>query len=43
MKISIRNEGTTVDMSFYVAQILEDEEVEVETPPTMKETYIVDE
>jgi hypothetical protein len=43
MKIIIRDEGTTVDMSFYVAQILENEEVEVVALPTTKETYNVDE
>jgi hypothetical protein len=42
MKISIRNEGTTVDMGYYVGQILEGEEVEVEASPTTKETYTVD-
>jgi hypothetical protein len=43
MKISIKSEGTTVDMSYYVGQILEAEEVEVEASPTTKETYTVDE
>jgi hypothetical protein len=36
MNISIRKEGTTIDMSFYVAQVLEDEEVEVASSPTTK-------
>ncbi len=42
MKISIRDNGMTVDMSFYVSQILEDEEVQEVTSPTTKETYNVD-
>jgi hypothetical protein len=42
MKISIRDNGTTVDMSFYVSQILEDEEVQEATSPMTKETYNVD-
>jgi hypothetical protein len=41
MKISIRKEGTMIDMSFYVAQVLEDEEVEVASSPTTKSTYNV--
>jgi hypothetical protein len=43
MKIAIKDEGTVVDMSFYVAQILEGEEVEVVASPTTKTTYNVDE
>jgi hypothetical protein len=43
MKISVRKEGTTIDMSFYVAQVLEDEEVEVASSPTTKTTYNVNE
>jgi hypothetical protein len=43
MKISIRKEGTTIDMSFYVAQVLEDEVVEVASSPTTKLSYNVDE
>jgi hypothetical protein len=43
MNISIRKEGTTIDMSFYVAQVLEDEEVEVASSPTTKTSYNVDE
>jgi hypothetical protein len=43
MKINIKDEGTTVDMSFYVAQILEGEDVQVAASPTTKETYNVDE
>jgi hypothetical protein len=42
MKISIRKEGTTIDMSFYVAQVLEDEEVEIASSPTTKTSYNVD-
>jgi hypothetical protein len=34
MKISIRKEGTMIDISFYIAQVLEDEEVEVASSPT---------
>jgi hypothetical protein len=43
MKIIIKDEGTMVDMSFYVAQILENEEVQVAASPTTNETYNVDE
>jgi hypothetical protein len=43
MKIAIKDEGTVVDMSFYVAQLLEGEEVEVVASPTTKTTYNVDE
>jgi hypothetical protein len=43
MSISIRKEGTTIDMSFYVAQVLEDEEVEVSSCPTTKTSYNVNE
>jgi hypothetical protein len=43
MKINIKDEGTTVDMSFYVAQILEGKDVQVAASPTTKETYNVDE
>jgi hypothetical protein len=43
MKINIMDEGTTIDMSFYVAQILEGEDVQVAASPTTKETYNVGE
>jgi hypothetical protein len=43
MNISIRDEGTVVDMSFYVTQVLENEEVEVAASPTTKTYYNVDE
>jgi hypothetical protein len=43
MNISIRDEGTTIDMSFYVSQVLEGEDVEVEASPTTKASYNVDE
>jgi hypothetical protein len=43
MNISIRQEGTMIDMSFYVAQVLEDEEVELASSPTTKTSYNVNE
>jgi hypothetical protein len=43
MKINIKDEGTTADMSFYVVQILEGEDVQVAASPTTKETYNVHE
>jgi hypothetical protein len=43
MNISITEEGTVVDMSFYITQVLEDEEVDVERSPTTKTYYNVDE
>jgi hypothetical protein len=43
MKISIQKERTMIDMSFYVAQVLEDEAVEVESSPTTKSLYNVNE
>jgi hypothetical protein len=43
MQVSIGNEGTTVDKSYYVTELLKDEVVEVVGLPTMKDTYKVDE
>ncbi len=42
MLVSIGNEGTTVDMSFYVTELLKDEVVEVVGSPMTKDTYKVD-
>jgi hypothetical protein len=41
MQVSIADDGTTIDMSFYVSEILKDEEVEVTGSPTTKEAYNV--
>jgi hypothetical protein len=43
MNISIRDEGTVIDMSFYVSQVLENEEVEEAACPMAKTFYNVDE
>jgi hypothetical protein len=43
MNISVRDEGTTIDMSFYETQVLEDEAVEAVASPTTKSSYNVDE
>jgi hypothetical protein len=43
MQVSIRNQGTMVDMSFYVSELLKDEEVVVVGSPTTKDTYKVNE
>jgi hypothetical protein len=43
MNISIRDEGTMIDMSFYVSQVLENEEVKEAASPMTKTYYNVDE
>jgi hypothetical protein len=42
MQVSIRDSGT-IDMSFYVTELLKNEEVEVTGSPMTKDTYKVDE
>ncbi len=41
MQVSTADDGTIIDMSFYVSEILRDEEVEVTGSPTTKEMYNV--
>jgi hypothetical protein len=42
MEVTIVDEGTTIDMSFYVGQVLEDEDGQEAGSPMMKEMYNVD-
>ena len=42
MDVTIKNSGTTIDMGFYVDQVLEGEEVEVFESPETKNMFIVD-
>jgi hypothetical protein len=43
MQIDVRNEGTVVDMSTYVQQLLEGQEVVVKLSPGTKTTFTIDE
>jgi hypothetical protein len=42
MDVSIETSGTTIDMRFYVDQVLEGEEVEVFASPGTKNMFIVE-
>ncbi len=43
MQFDVRNEGTVVDMSTYVKQLLEGQEVIVKLSPGTKTTFTIDE